>query len=84
MKKVDTIRTDNQFATLAFMDFWIPEGINHETSVPYEFYENRVAQRWQKTISGKARGLLIEANAPAYLWSVAVMCAAYLLNLLPS
>ena len=84
MKKVDTIRKDNQFATLAFMDFCIPEGIVYETSVPYESYENRVAERWQRTISAKARTLLIDANAPDYLWSEAVMCDAYLLKLLPS
>ena len=84
LKKVHTIRTDNEFATLAFMDFCTQEGIKHERSVPYESHQNGVAERWQRTISAKARTLLIDANAPDYLWSEAVMCAAYLLNLLPS
>ena len=82
MKKVHTIRTDNEFATLAFMDFCTQEKIKHERSVPYESYQNGVAEGWQRTISAKARTLLIDANAPDYLCSEAGMCAAYLLRLL--
>ena len=83
-KSVHTIRTDNEFATLLFRSFCDEQGIKHERSVPYESHQNGVAERWQRTITAKARTLLIDANAPDYLWSEAVMCAAYLLNLLPS
>ena len=83
-KTVHTIRSDNEFSTAVFSSFCQSEGIKHERSVPYESHQNGVAERWQRTITAKARTLLIDANAPDYLWSEAVMCAAYLLNLLPT
>ena len=83
-RTVHTIRTDNEFSTAAFASFCQSEGIKHERSVPYESHQNGVAERWQRTITAKARTLLIDANAPDYLWSEAAMCAAYLLNLLPT
>ena len=83
-RTVHTIRTDNEFSTAAFTSFCQSEGIKHERSVPYESHQNGVAERWQRTITAKARTLLIDANAPDYLWSEAAMCAAYLLNLLPA
>ena len=52
--------------------------------VRYESHQNGDAERWQTTISAKARNPLIDADAPDFLRSEAVMCAAYLLNLVPS
>ena len=38
---------------------------------------------WQRTITTKAKTLMIDADAPSYFWSEAVMCAAYCLKLVP-
>ena len=57
LKKVQAIGIDNEFATLAFIDFSTQEGVKHERLVLYESHQNCVAQRGQRTISAKARTL---------------------------
>ena len=77
------IRSDNEFSTNALIDYCDNAGIKHEMSVPYESHQNGLVERWQRTITTKARSLLARGNVPDELWNEAVKCAAYLLNLIP-
>ena len=79
-KKVIIIRSDNEFSTNALIDYCDDAGIKHEMSVPYKSHQYGLVERWQRTITTKARSLLARGNVPDKLWTEAVKCAAYLLN----
>ena len=82
-KKVIIIRSDNEFSCKVLNNYCDDAGIKHEMSVPYESHQNGLVERWQRTITTKARSLLSNGSVPDELWNEAVKCAAYLLNLTP-
>ena len=77
------IRSDNEFSTNPSIDYCDDAGIKHEMSVSYESHQNGLVERWQRTITTKARSLLARGNVPDELWNEVVKCAAYLVNFIP-
>ena len=55
-------------------------GIRHQTTVPYSPQQNGVAERMNRSIIEKARGMLLHARLPKKFWAVTVANAVYVLN----
>ena len=59
-------------------------GIIHQTTCPGTSEQNGLAERKNRHILEIARCIMFAMNVPKYLWSEAVMTAAYLMNRMPS
>jgi transposase InsO family protein len=84
--RVQFIRTDNggEYMNSEFGHFLSLEGILHQTSCPDTPPQNGVAERKNRHLLEIARSLMYTMNVPKFLWSEAVMTAAYLINRTPS
>ena len=80
--KIKKLRDDSggEFISKEFGDILITNQIKHESSAPYSPHQNGTVERGWRTLFEMARCLLIEANLPRYLWTYAVMAAAYTRN----
>ena len=80
------LRTDNalEFVQTALQELCSSLGILHQTTCPYTSQQNGVAERKHRHLLDMTRTLLVEMGVPHYLWSDALLTAAYLLNRLPS
>ena len=83
--KVSHVRTDNggEFINHVLHDFFNERGITHELTVPYSSSQNGAVERAHGVLQTKVRSLLIGGRVPPYLWSEALLCAAYLHNRTP-
>lgn len=83
--KVSHVRTDNggEFTGKILHEFFAAKGITHELTVPYSSSQNGAVERAHGVLQTKVRSLLIGGRVPPYLWSEALLCAAYLHNRLP-
>ena len=80
--KIKRLRDDSggEFISDEFKDILIANQIKHESSAPYSPHQNGTVERGWRTLFEMARCLLIEARLPRYLWTYAVMAAAYIRN----
>ena len=83
--KVSHVRTDNggEFTNKILHDFFKERGITHELTVPYHSAQNGAVERAHGVLQNKVRSLLLGGRVPPYLWSEALLCAAYLHNRTP-
>ena len=81
-RKIKRIRTDNakDFVNHEFQNFCTESGIIHETSCAYTPQQNDIAERRIGLVQEKGRALLIQSNAPLFLWGEAMLTATYLTN----
>ncbi|CAI7804044.1 unnamed protein product [Closterium sp. NIES-53] len=79
---VKAIRTDRggEFLSKEFSLWLKKNGIRHSLTMPYSPAMNGIAERANRTITETARGLLIEAGLPDYLWPDAVRSACVAKN----
>ncbi|CAI7735442.1 unnamed protein product [Closterium sp. NIES-53] len=79
---VKAIRTDQggEFLSKDFSLWLKKNGIRHSLIMPYSAAMNGIAERANRTITETARGLLIEAGLPYYLWPDAVRSACVAKN----
>jgi hypothetical protein len=84
--KIQILRTDNgtEYVNNEFISFISDQGIIHQTTCPGTPSQNGVAERKNRHLLEVARSLMFQMNVPKYLWSEAVMTAAYLINRMPS
>ena len=59
-------------------------GIIHQTTCANTLPQNGVAERKNRHLFEVARSIMFQMNVPKYLWSEAVLTAAYLINRMPS
>lgn len=80
--KVSHVRTDNggEFANRVLHEFFASRGITHELTVPHSSSQNGGVERAHGVFQTKVRTLLLGGRVPPYLWSAALLCAAYLHN----
>jgi len=80
--KVRIIRTDNgkEYVNNDFAKYISNHGMIHQTTCPGTPPQNGVAERKNRHLLEVARSLMFQMNVPKYLWSEAVMTAAYLIN----
>ena len=84
--KIRIIRTDNgkEYVNNDFGAYLSSHGIIHQTTCPSTPSQNGVAERKNRHLLEVARSLMFQMNVPKYLWSEAVLTAAYLINRMPS
>ena len=80
--KVKRLRRDGggEFIDHEFKQILIDNQIKNEGTAPYSPHQNGTVERGWRTLFEMARCLLIEAQLPKYLWTYAVMAAAYIRN----
>nr|GFD50330.1 putative ribonuclease H-like domain-containing protein [Tanacetum cinerariifolium] len=79
---VRRIRTDNgtEFVNQTLWDYYEEASISHETSDARSPQQNGVVERRNLTLIEAARTLLINAQAPLFLWAEAVATACFTQN----
>jgi hypothetical protein len=84
--KIRIIRTDNgkEYVNNDFIAYLSSHGILHQTTCPNTPAQNGVAERKNRHLLEVARSLMFQMNVPKYLWSEALLTAAYLINRMPS
>ncbi|CEL60459.1 Retrovirus-related Pol polyprotein from transposon TNT 1-94 OS=Nicotiana tabacum PE=2 SV=1 [Rhizoctonia solani AG-1 IB] len=85
-KKIKKVRFNNgrEFVNKAWIEHAAQRGTILETTAPYSAQQNGIAERLNRTLTEKARAMLLEANAPKYLWSEAIAYTCYLKNRVPT
>jgi len=84
--RIRIIRTDNgkEYVNNDFRVYLSEHGIIHQTTCPSTPPQNGVAERKNRHLLEVARSMMFQMNVPKYLWSEAVLTAAYLINRMPS
>ena len=80
--KLKRLRTDNggEYLSKEFEDVLLNFGIKHEGSAPYCPHQNGTAERGFRTLFEMARCMILDSDAPRYLWTFAVMTAVRIRN----
>src|SRR6266540_1631631 len=83
---VKILRTNNgtEYVNSELDDYLSSYGIIHQTTCPGTSEQNGLAERKNRHLLEIARCLMFTMNVPKFLWSEAVMTAAYLINRMPS
>lgn len=85
-KQLKILRSDNgsEYTNKLFQNYLRQNGIVHQKTNPYTPEQNGVAERNNRSITEKARCMLLEAQLQKEFWAEAVYYAVYLLNRSPS
>jgi len=85
-KKVHILRSDNgtEYINKEFAVYLSEQGMLHQNTCPGTPSQNGVAEKKNRHLLEVARSLMFQMNVPKFLWSEAVMTAAYLINRMPS
>jgi hypothetical protein len=83
---IQVFRSDNgkEYFNTNLGDFFLQNGIIHQSSCPNTPQQNGVAERKNRHLLEVARALLFSSKVPNYMWGEAVLTAAYLINRMPS
>ena len=78
--------TDNgtEYVNKELDEYLSSYGIIHQTTCPGTSEQNGLAERKNRHLLEIARCMMFAMNVPKFLWSEAVMTAAYLMNRMPS
>lgn len=81
-RKIKVIRTDNgtEYFTQKLEEFCRRFGIQHQHSVPYTPEQNGIAERANRTIVERAKGMLFDAGLEKPYWAEAVNMSVYIIN----
>lgn len=81
-KNVKYFRTDGggEYTSHAFEATLRKAGIRHEVTNPHSPFQNGQAERWNRTIVGKAKALLQDSGFDKKFWVQAIRHAVYLYN----
>ncbi|GJZ99226.1 putative reverse transcriptase domain-containing protein [Tanacetum coccineum] len=79
---VRNIRTDNgiEFVNPTLRAYYEDVGISHQPSVARSPQQNKVVERWNRTLVEVARTMLIFSKAPLFLWAEPVAIACFTQN----
>ena len=84
-KPIKYIRTDNgtEFFNNKFNDFYLNNGIIHQSTVPYNPQQNGRVERLHGTLIRNTEAMLTDAKLHHKFWEDAVATANYIHNRLP-
>ena len=79
---IERIRSDNggEYISNDFKALLLKNKIKHELSSPYSPHQNGTSERNWRTLFDMAQSMLIESKMPKYLWTHALLTAAYVRN----
>ncbi|QRV80986.1 integrase core domain protein [Ceratobasidium sp. AG-Ba] len=85
-KKIKRVRFDNggEFVNNEWQGHAALKGTILETTSPHSAQQNGIAERLNRTLTEKARAMMLESGAPKFLWSEAIAYACYLKNRVPT
>nr|GEV22460.1 hypothetical protein [Tanacetum cinerariifolium] len=85
-RTVKKLRTINglEFYNRKFEQLCVESGITRHLTVSWMAYQNRLAERIDRTLMDKVRCLLIQSGLPKTFWTEATCTTAYLINMSPS
>lgn len=85
-RKLRKYRTDNalEFCNQKFDNFCKSEGVVRHRTCTYTPQQNGVAERLNRTIMNKVRGMLSESGLSQKFWAEAASTSVYLINISPS
>jgi len=78
---IKRFRSDNgsgEYNNLIFLGLLREKVITFEPSPPYTQHKNGTAERMIRTLNGKARSMMLDANVPIIFWPEAIRTACYL------
>jgi len=83
---IGSIRIDNgkQYTSNEFKNYLRQHGIKHQTIVPYNPQQNKVAERMNRTILNMVHSMMFFKNVKLMFWVDAVLCVVYVNNRCPS
>lgn len=83
---VKVLHSDNgtEYVNRELDEYLSSYGIIHQTTCPGTSEQNGLAERKNRHLLEIARCMMFAMNVPKFLWSEAVMTAAYLMNRMPS
>lgn len=84
--KIKALRVDNarEYTQGQFKHYLDSRGILLQATAPYSPQQNGVSERLNRVLIEHARAMLIEHNAPKFLWQEAAAYAVYLKNRSPT
>lgn len=84
--KIVNLYCDNgrEYLSNDFKDFCVQKGIMYHLTVPHTPQQNGVSERMNRTLTEKARTLVISANLGKEYWGEAILTSTYLTNRLPT
>ncbi|KAG8703200.1 hypothetical protein FRC09_004302, partial [Ceratobasidium sp. 395] len=84
--KILRVRFDNggEFVNNDWKEHTAKTGTVLETTSPHSSQQNGIAERLNRTLLDHARAMMLECEAPKFLWSEAVAYACYLKNRIPT
>lgn len=85
-RKVAYLHADGarEFSSKELQDFFDSRGIKFEVTIPYTSQQNGTAERANRTIMERTRGLIIESGLPQHLWGEAAVAAILITNTAPT
>jgi len=84
--KIMALGSDNggDYTSTEFSKFLRESGISHEKTAPYSPEQNRVSERANWTLIGRAKAMILENELHNNLWAEAIHTAVYLKNRCPT
>ena len=84
-RRIKCIRTDNgsEYVNRRFSGVCGKFGIVHQTTVPYSPQQNGLAERINRTLTERARGMLSHMQVDKVWWAEAINTAVYVTNRVP-
>ena len=85
-RKISRFRCDNgrEYLSSEMIKYFKNRGIQYELTIRYTPQQNGVAERMNRTLMEKARCMLLGSKMEKYLWTEAILTAAYLINRSPT
>jgi transposase InsO family protein len=84
--KIVNLYCDNgrEYLSNELKDLCAQKGITYHLTVPYTPQQNGIAERMNRTITEKARAMLVASKLASSFWGEAVLTATYLINRSPT
>ena len=81
--KIRVFQCDNGLEYKHLLKYLLKEGIISQLSPVYTPESNGLPERINRTLITKVRAILIQSNAPKYLWGEALLAIVYIYNRTP-
>jgi len=84
--KISRFRCDNgrEYTSNEMVQYFKERGIRFEYAIRYTQCQDGVAERYNRTLSERARCMMLSWKLPKYLWSEAIYASVYVINRSPT